>query len=111
MQIDLINKMKINNTYATHNPAATAVQLPPELPPAMCHSSGFELQTFLVGPKIESTVPELNRKKIFQFILIYHNIVLKKYNLPTPWRIRPSLFCQRSPPQRLLIVLQLWRHK
>lgn len=49
-----------NNTYATHIPAATAVQLPPELPPEICHSSGLERQTFFVGPKIESTVPELN---------------------------------------------------
>jgi len=43
-------------------PEATATQLPPELPPAMCTWSGFERHTFLVGPKIESTVRELDRK-------------------------------------------------
>lgn len=58
-----MSKLIFIYTYATHIPEATATQLPPELPPAMCHLSRFDFHTFLVGPKIESTVPELHRNK------------------------------------------------
>lgn len=63
----------MTDTYANAAPVATATALPPELPPEIRQLSNFsstlldlssvfsigEPHTFLVGPKRESTVPDL----------------------------------------------------
>ena len=71
--------VKICCTYANEAPAATATALPPELPPATnqssvggsrggCNSDSNlhltpDLHTFLVGPWMESIVPDLDQIK------------------------------------------------